>query len=47
MIDLISLYQFYCLFPRVHHYLLEGELGVAGGTGETVDAPGLVQGRHH
>lgn len=32
---------------RLLYYLLEGELGVAGRAGKTVDTPGLVQGRHH
>lgn len=29
------------------HYLLESQLGIAGGAGEAVDTPGLVKGRHH
>lgn len=28
-------------------HLLEGELGVAGGAGKTVDTPSLVEGGHH
>lgn len=33
--------------PRSPHHLLQGQLAVAGGTGEAVHTPGLVEGRHH
>lgn len=35
------------LHVKLHKLVLESELGVAGGAGEAVDTPGLVQGRHH
>lgn len=33
--------------PDYKHYLLEGELGVAGRAGKTVDTPCLVKSGHH
>lgn len=45
--ELLVAFLTHWLHVKLHKLVLEGELGVAGRAGETVDTPSLVEGRHH